>query len=107
MPVPFAPTARLVLVESKVWMTLVQSETSQTWKVTLPVSCVSGSLKVAVSAGVAVFRRAASAGETRAGVVGVVFVVLFVMFELSDPFAAALPGVSAASRTIAPAPGCV
>ena len=43
----------------------------QTWNVTLPVWVLSGSAKVAVSVGVAVFRRAVSMGETSAGVVGV------------------------------------
>src|SRR5438046_10699108 len=42
----------------------------QTSKVTLPVSWLSGSMKVAVRVGVAVFRRAASAGLTRVGVDG-------------------------------------
>ena len=60
---PLAPTARLVLLESKLPSELEQLLVVQTSKVTLPVSCVSGSLKVAVRVGVVVFRRAASAGE--------------------------------------------
>ena len=89
---PLALTARLVLVESKVPSELEQLLVEQTSKVTLPVSCVSGSLKVAVSVGVAVLSRAVSAGLTSVGVVGAAFVVLFVIEAfVSVAVTAALP----------------
>ena len=55
------------MVESKVPSELEQLLVEQTSKVTLPVSCVSASGKVAVSVGVAVLSRAVSAGPTRPG----------------------------------------
>src|SRR2546428_10109556 len=67
MAEPLAPTARVVTVESKVPRELEQLLVVQTSKVTLPVSWLSGSLKVAVRVGVAVLRRAASAGGKSAG----------------------------------------
>src|SRR5579864_3980935 len=86
----------------------VHVEFAQTWKVSVPVSLSSGSLNVAVSAGVAVFSCAAFAGVTSAGVEGAWFPVLFVIDTLPiDPAAAALPVGVAVSRTTAPAPGCV
>src|SRR5206468_4584800 len=103
---PLAPTARLVAVESKVPSELVQLLVEQTSKVTLPVSTLSGSLKVAVSVGVEVFRRDPSAGETSVGVVGAAFVVLFVTARpVAD--AAAFPLGVAASRTFGLLPGAV
>src|ERR1700722_16024390 len=56
-----------------------QAELGAASKVMVPGSFGSGSLNVAVSDGVAVFRTAAFAGVTRAGVVGAMFVVLFVI----------------------------
>src|SRR5438128_9621608 len=74
---PLASEVRVVMVYWKVPCELEQLLVVQTSKVTLPVSWVSASLKVAVSVGVVVFRRAASAGETSAGVEGAAFAVLF------------------------------
>jgi len=54
---PFAFTARLVVVESKVPSELEQLLVVQTSKVTLPVSCVSASRNFAVSVGVVVLVR--------------------------------------------------
>src|SRR5581483_255747 len=86
----------------------VQVALLQIWNVSVPVSLSSGSLNVAVSEGVAVFTRAASAGVTSVGVFGVWLPVLFVIETFPiDPVAAALPVGSAVSRTTAPAPGCV
>ena len=104
---PLAPLAIAVLVESKVASWVEQSLTAQTWKVTLPVSFVSGSLKVAVSAGVALLSCAALAGETSAGVVGARFVVLFVIERCRVAVAAGLPVGSAVSRIIGSLPGFV
>jgi hypothetical protein len=102
------PTLIVVLVESTVPIGLAQALSVQTWKVTLPVSWVSGSLKVAVSAGVVECRRAALAGETSAGVEGAWSVVLFVIEALfSAAVAAGLPVGAAASRTIGFEPGLV
>ena len=103
---PSAPTASDVPVESNVPSTLEQPLSAQTWKVTLPVSFVSVSPKVAVSVGVRVFRRAAFAGPTSAGVVGARFAVLFVA-ATPPAVAAALPDGDAVSRTIGSLPGLV
>ena len=62
---PLLPFAIEVLVESKVASWVEQSLTAQTWKVTLPKSFGSGSLKVAVSAGVALLSCAAFAEQIR------------------------------------------
>src|SRR5438309_8258655 len=103
-----ARRASVVLVESKVPSELEQLLVVQTSKVTLPVSWVSGSLKVAVSVGVAAFTRAASAGLTSVGVDGETFVVELVIEALrSVAVAAALPVASAVSRTIGSLPGLV
>src|SRR5438034_1165334 len=69
----------------------------QTRKVIWPVFCVSGSLKVARSVGVAVASEAPSAGETSAGTSGATLAVLFVTAEPLR-FAALLCG-AATSRT--------
>ena len=103
-----ALTARLVLVESKVPSELEQLLVVQTSKVTLPVSYESGSRNFAVSVGVVVLRRAASAGPTKVGVDGEAFVVLLVIDALSRVAVdAALPVASAVSRAIGPLPGLV
>ena len=102
---PLAPLAITVLVESKVASWVEQSLTAQTWKVTLPESFGSGSLKVAVNAGVALLSCAALAGETSAGVEGARFVVLFVT-EMPVAVAAGFPVGDAVSRTLVP-PGWV
>src|SRR5205823_2389936 len=81
---PLAPTARLVLVESEVPSEVEQLLVAQTSKVTLPVSWLSGSEKVAVSVGVAVFGCAASAGVTSVGAFGVALVVLLLMVALVE-----------------------
>ncbi len=93
-------------MESKVPSELEQLLVEQTSKVTLPVSTLSGSAKVAVSVGVEVLSRAASAGDTSAGVDGVTLPVLFVT---ARPLAvtAALPVGNARSRTIGFEPGLV
>ncbi|HZS23452.1 MAG TPA: hypothetical protein VFA30_00575 [Gaiellaceae bacterium] len=83
-----------------------QSLTAQTWKVTLPKSFGSGSANVAVSAGVAEFRRAVFAGETRVGVEGAASAVLLVT-AMPEAVAAGLPVGVAVSRTTAPLPGLV
>ncbi len=103
---PSAPTARLVLVESKVPSELEQLLFEQTSKVSLPVSCVSGSVKVAVSVGVVALSLPVSAGETIAGVLGERFAVLLVA---ARPLAvtAGLPDARAVSRTIGSLPGFV
>src|SRR3981081_991736 len=101
---PLAPLAIVVLVESKVASWVAQLLTAQTWKVALPLSFGSGSLNVAVSVGVAVLSRAVSAGETSAGVVGAMFVVLFVTL-MPVAVAAALPVGSGVSGILTP-PGC-
>src|SRR2546428_12405005 len=62
--------AELLLLVASGVLPAAQVVVVQTSKVTLPVSWLSGSLKVAVRVGVVVFRRAASAGETSAGVEG-------------------------------------
>ena len=103
---PSAPFAIAKLVESKVPSELEQLLVEQTSNVTLPMSFVSGSLKVAVSVGVAVFTRVASAGLTRVGVDGLTFAVLLVTLTPLAP-AAGLPVASAVSRTIGSLPGCV
>ena len=102
---PLAPLAIDVLVDSKVASWVAQLLTAQTWKVTLPLSFGSGSLNVAVSVGVAVFSRAVSAGDTSAGVVGAMFVVLFVTLTPAT-VTAALPVGIAVSRILT-LPGCV
>jgi len=80
----------------------------QTSKVTLPVSCVSGSRNVAVRVGVVVLSRTASAGPTSVGVDGDAFVVLLVIDAfVTVAVAAALPLASAVSRTIGSLPGFV
>ena len=105
---PFWPSFRLVFVESKVPSELEQLAVEQTSKVTLPVSFVSGSLKVAVSVGVAELRRVPSAGETSAGVLGATFVVLLVIDALSsDPLTDGFPVGDAVSRTFGFEPGAV
>src|SRR3989442_15370084 len=63
---------------SKVPSELEQLLVMQISEVTLPVSWLSGSLKVAVRVGVAVLRRAASAGGRSAGVEGATFAGLLV-----------------------------
>src|SRR5882724_7346871 len=83
----------------------VQVEFAQTWKVTVPVSFGSGSLKVAVSEGVIVFSCAAFEGLTSAGVVGAMFAVLLVTL-MPLTVAAGLPVGVAVSRTFVP-PGWV
>ena len=56
----------------------------------------------------AVLSRAVSAGLTSAGVVGAMFVVLFVIEALASvAVAAGLPVASAVSRTIGSLPGLV
>ena len=105
---PLAPTAIEVLVESKVPRLLEQLLSEQTWKVALPLSFESGSLNVAVSVGVDVFRCAPPAGPTSAGTFGARVAVLFVIEPFaSDPLAAALPTGVAGSRTTGPLPGFV
>src|SRR5262249_51994718 len=105
---PLAPTARVVELESKVPIELEQALSLQTWKVTLPVSCVSGSLNVALSVGVAVLSCDAFAGLTSTGVVGVAFVVEFVIEAfVKVAVTAAFPVGTARSRTIGFAPGLV
>ena len=105
---PFAPTASVVDVESSVWRTVEQSFVEQTWNVTLPVSCVSGSPKVAVSVGVSELTYCASDGVARAGAVGAMSAVLFVNEPfVSEPSAAALPIGTARSRIVSPEPGVV
>jgi len=85
-----------VLVESKVPSEVEQLLVVQTSKVTLPVSCVSGSRNFAVRVGVVLFRRAASAGLTRVRRRGAGVVVLFVMDAFgSVAVAAGLPVASA------------
>src|SRR3989442_8687432 len=73
----------------------------QTSKVTLPVSCVSGSLKVAVRVGVVVFRRSE---EHTAELHSRPHLVLGLLLEkktlVSVAVAAGVPGGVAASRTI-------
>src|SRR5206468_2968052 len=102
---PLALTARLVLLESKVPSELEQLLVEQTSKVTLPVSFESGSRNVALSVGVAVLTRAASAGLTRIGVEGLPFEALLVIDALlSVAVAAAFPAMS---RTIGLLPGLV
>ncbi len=86
----------------------VQDGFPQTWKVTVPVSLSSGSLKVALRSGVAELSCRPSFGLTSVGVLGAWFPVLFVI----DTFpivavAAGLPVGVAGSRTIEPPPGCV
>src|SRR5438128_2441712 len=105
---PLASEVRVVMVYWKVPCELEQLLVVQTSKVTLPVSWLSASLKVAVSVGVVVLRRAASAGETSAGVEGAALVVLLVIEALvSVAVTEAFPGVSAVSRTIGSLPGLV
>src|SRR5437588_9627073 len=89
----------LPILESKVPSELEQLLVEQTSKVTLPVSWLSPSRNVAVRVGVAVFRRAASAGLSREGVSSVAQAVCVVV---SRPLAvaAALPVARAVSRTI-------
>ena len=91
-----APTARLVDVESKVApIGCAQRLSLQSWKVTLPVSFVSGSLKTAPRVGVSVFTVAASASVFRLGVFGAAFAVVFVVPDESVWFADfALPTTS-------------
>src|SRR5207253_7807955 len=80
----------------------------QTWKVTLPESFASGSVNVALRVGVAVSWSVPSAGETSAGVVGAVSLVLLVIdASPSVAVTAALPVAVAASRTIGSLPGFV
>src|SRR5439155_25199224 len=103
---PFAPTVRVVLLESKVPSELEQLLVVHTSNVTLPVSCESESRNVAVSVGVALFRRAVSAGLTRVGRseerrVGKEVIEAL----LSVAVAAALPVARAMSRTIGSLPG--
>src|SRR2546421_12838244 len=96
------------LGESKGPSELEQLLVVQTSKVTLPVSCVSASRKVAVRVGVAVLTRAASAGLTRVGVEALRLDVLLVIEALfSVAVAAALPVASAVSWTIGLLPGLV
>src|SRR5437870_4244604 len=105
---PFAPTAIDVEVESNVSTTLEQLLVAHSWNVTLPVSCVSGSENVALSVGVCVVTVAASAGPTRAGIVGAWSAVLLVICAFATvPLAAAFPVGVAVSRTTLPVPGCV
>ena len=95
-------------MESKVPSELEQLLVVQTSKMTLPVSCESGSAKVAVNVGVAVLSREASAGPTSVGVDGDAFAVLLAIDALlSVAVAAALPVASAVSRTIGSLPGLV
>src|SRR2546427_2551054 len=91
---------------SKVPSELEQLLVEQTSKVTLPVSWLSGSPKVAVSIGVAVLKRVPSAGETSVGVEGETLAVLFVT-ATPLALAAALPVDVAVSRTIGSLPGFV
>src|SRR5256885_16172340 len=102
---PLALTARVVLVESKVPSELEQLFVVQTSKVTLPVSWVSASRNFAVSVGVGVLRRAASAGLTRVGVDGATFVVLLGIEALVSVAVAA--ALTAKSPTIGLLPGLV
>src|SRR6266480_3222239 len=105
---PLAPTAIEVFAESKVPRLVEHPLSEQTWNVTLPVSFESGSSNVAVSVGLAAFRRAPPLGPTRAGTFGARVAVLFVIEPLaSDPVAAALPAGVARSRTTGPLPGFV
>ena len=75
---PVWPTVSAVLVELNVPTDAEQLLVEQTSNVTLPVSSVSGSLNVALSVGVAVSVKTASAGATSAGVVGAASGVRFV-----------------------------
>src|SRR3954447_14590290 len=105
-PLPFWPTVRVVLEESKVPTDVEQLLVEQTSKVILPVSFTSGSLNVAVSVGVAVFRRVPSAGETRAGVLGATSAVLFAMNAfVGVPPSPGFPAGVAVSRTFVLEPG--
>ena len=94
-----------MLLESKVPRELEQLLVEQTSKVTLPESFESGSRKVAVSVGVAVLSRAASAGPTEVGVEGAAFAVLFVIDALLSVAVAA--EFAATSRTLGLLPGLV
>ena len=67
MALPVAPLASVLLEESKLPSELVHAASVQTWKLSVPLSLGSGSLKVALRVGVAVFRRTPSAGETSGG----------------------------------------
>src|SRR3954451_8785736 len=102
---PFAPTVRVVLVESKVPSELEQLLVVHTSKVTLPLSCESGSPKLALRVGVVVLRRAVSEGLTSVGVDGEAFVVLFVIEAL--PSMSVTDAFPAPSRTIGSLPGLV
>src|SRR3954453_8399517 len=105
-PLPFCPPVSVVLEESKLPSEVEQLLVEQISKVTFPVSLTSGSPNVAVRVGVAVLRRVPSAGETRAGVVGAISVVLFVMDAfVSVPPPAGLPVGVARSRTFGLLPG--
>ena len=80
----------------------------QTWKVMVPVSFASGSLKVALSVGVAVFRCVPSAGETRAGVLGAMLSVLLVIEPLPrESLSAWLPASVARAVPTGPELGLV
>ena len=93
---PLLPTVIAVLVESKVPIELEHVMFVQTWKVILPVSFVSGSLKVAVNVGVVVLSSAPAVGVTSTGVDGATFVVLFVIEAfVSVAVTAAFPVVCA------------
>ncbi len=85
---------------------LVQLLSEQTWKRTRPLSFGSGSLKVAVRVGVAVFSRLASVGFTSVGVLGA---MLAVLLATARPVvvAARLPAGFAVSRICGSAPGAV
>ena len=80
----------------------------QTWKVIVPVSLGSGSLKVALRVGVAVLSRVAAEGETSAGAVGAMLSVLLVIEPLaSESSAASLPAGVVRSVTTGPLLGLV
>src|SRR5438034_4456209 len=96
----------LLPVESKVPSELEQLLVEQISKVTLPVSWLSGSAKVAVRVGVVVLKRAPSAGETSVAADGATFEVLFVTAR-PLAVAAALPAGVAVSRTLGLPPGAV
>ena len=75
---PLWLTFSAVLVESKLPSGAEQLLVVQTWKATLPVSSVSGSLNCALRVGVVESMNAPSAGVSRAGVAGAASGVRFV-----------------------------
>jgi hypothetical protein len=110
LAVPFVALAMPAAVEN-VWSgspPAVHVALPQTSNVNVPVSFGSGSVNVAVRAGVAELTRRPSAGSKSAGVGGAMSAVPFAIDALpSEPVAAAFPAGCAESRTTAPLPGFV